>query len=241
MDEKNKEFKIITSTLSKEKNEIEKRPFTKDTKEWSPGLETVLPIDGSEIPNFKAWVNWNSFHLDRNTGKGHDGFDFAAYVTTDNRVVFGLPEDTKIRAVADGVVKQVLDTPNILGGPYHAMINIEHGANESGMLSQYIHVRPKIKTGDSVKRGDVIAELYKGPEGDEGPLVHLHLSLVNGGARETLAMGRKSYLRMVNPGLIDPSIYGLNANPQGSANFKIPNLPDAQIEIAHFKRVRVGQ
>ncbi|HLL60690.1 MAG TPA: hypothetical protein VK338_03155 [Candidatus Nitrosocosmicus sp.] len=39
-----------------------------------------LPINGSDIPKFKAWINWNGFHLDRETGKVHDGYDFGAYL-----------------------------------------------------------------------------------------------------------------------------------------------------------------
>lgn len=242
MNKDNKEFQIITSSLPKKENEIEKRPFTKGAKEWSPSLDTVLPIDGSEIPNFKAWINWNGFHLDRNTGRGHDGFDFAAYVTTDNRVVLGLPEDTKIRAVADGVVKQVLDTPEAVGGGYGVMVNIEHGANNSGMFSQYIHVRPTIQAGVSVKKGDVIGQLYKDPEGDEGRLVHLHLSLDSGwGTRGTSIMGGGKHLRTDDPRLIDISIYNFSASPQGSATFELPDLQDAKIEFAHFKRIRVSQ
>lgn len=123
----NKEIPIIDSLDSAfdKKTQLIKRPIDKDTKEWSPELDTALPINGLDIPNFKAWVNWNGFHLDRKTGKGHDGFDFVAYLTTDNRVVLGLPSDTKIRAVADGVVRQVLDAPEAVGGGYGVMISIE--------------------------------------------------------------------------------------------------------------------
>lgn len=240
MDENNKEFQVIKPQVLKEKNEINKKPFDNDTKEWSPSLDTTLPIDGSEIPKFKSWINWNGFQLDRKTGKGHDGFDFAAYVTTDNRVLLGLPEDTKIRAVADGVVKQVLDTPEAVGGGYGVMVSIEHGANDSGMFSQYIHVRPTVEAGANVKKGDVIGELYKDP-GEEGRLVHLHLRLISGwGTRGTSIMGGGINVRADDPGLIDRSIYKLTAIPQGSANFAIRDLPDAKIEFAHFKSIRVN-
>lgn len=189
----------------------------------------------------KAWVNWNGFYLDRKTGKGHDGFDFAAYLTTDNRVVLGLPSDTKIRAVADGVVRQVSDTPKAVGGGYGVMISIEHGADDSGMFSQYIHVKPTIEAGVSVKKGDVIGELYKDPELDEGRLVHLHMSLVSGwGTRGTSIMGEGKRIRTDDPALIDSDLYKFNADPQGSINFTVPDLPDVKVALAHFKRVKAN-
>lgn len=242
MDKNNKEIQIIKSAVPKEKNVIKKRPLDKDTKEWSPSLDTVLPIDGSEIPKFKAWINWNGFQLDGMTGNGHDGFDFAAYITTDNRVVLGLPKDTKIRAVADGVVKQVLDTPEIVGGGYGVMVNIEHGANDSGMFSSYVHVRPTAGVGTIVKKGDAIGELYKDPDGEEGRLVHLHLILISGWGTKGTSMRGGSMnmnIRTDDPKFIDPSIYELSAVPQGSANFTLPDLPNSKVEFAHFKRVRV--
>lgn len=237
MDKNNNEIRIIIPPFTIEKNIIKKKPLDKDTKEWSPSLDTVLPIDGSGIPNFKAWVNWNGFQLDRKTGEGHDGFDFAAYITTDNRIVLGLPEDTKIRAVADGVVTQVLD---IYGG-YATMVNIEHGANDSGMLSRYSHVRPTVETGASVKKGDVIGELYKDHDGEEGRLVHLHLSLISGwGTRGTSIRGGGMYIKSDDPRLINPSIYRFSATPQGSTDFTVPNLPNTKVEFANFKRVRAN-
>jgi|SRR3989338_3220249 len=244
MTDDNKEISIINSLDSAfdKKNQLTRRPIDKDTKEWSPDLDTSLPINGSEIPDFKAWVNWNGFHLDRKAGKGHNGFDFAAYLTTDNRIVLGLPPDTKIRAVADGVIRQVLDTPEAVGGGYGVMISIEHGANDSGMFSQYVHVKPTIETGASVKKGDVIGELYKDPDGEEGRLVHLHLSLISGwGTRGTSITGGGVHIRTDDPAFIDTNLlYKFDAVPQGSANFTVPGLPNAKAELAHFKRVNVN-
>ena len=238
-----KEIPIINSIDSVESkaNVLTRRPIDEETKEWSPDLDTALPIDGFEIPNFKAWIGWNGFQLDRKTREGHDGFDFAAYLTTDNRILLGLPEDIKICAVADGIVRQVLDTPEAVGGGYGVMVNVEHGANDSGMFSQYIHVKPTVETGVAVKKGDVIGELYKDDGNEEGRLVHLHLSLSSGwGARGTSIMGGSMHIRADDPGLIDTSIYRYRANPQGSANFTVPDLPSIKPEYAHFKRVKVN-
>lgn len=242
MADDNKEIPVISSLdrVSGKKDQLTKRPIDKDTKEWSQDLDISLPINGSEIPNFKAWVNWNGFHLNRETGKGHDGFDFAAYVTTDNKIVLGLPEDTKIYAIADGLVKQILDTPELVGGEYGVMISVEHGKNDSGMFSQYIDIKPTIEVGARVKKGDVIGQIYKDPDGDEGRLAHLHLCLTSGwGIRGTSIAGGGVLIRRDDPALIDRSLYKFNADPQGSVNFTVPNLPNAKVELVHFKRVKI--
>lgn len=109
------------------------------------------------------------------------------------------------------------------------------------MFSQYIHVKPTIEAGASVKKGDVIGELYKDPEGDEGRLVHLHMSLVSGwGTRGTWIMGGGKNIRTDDPALIDSELYKLNAVPQGFANFIVPDLPDAKVVLEHFRRVKVN-
>ncbi len=223
------------------KEESLKKPITKETREWESGLDVILPINGADLPDFKAWVNWNGFHLDRGTGEGHDGYDFSAYLTTDDRVIFGLPADTKIRAVADGKVAQVLDDPEAVGGGYGVMITLEHGTHNSGMFSQYIHVKPLIDYGVEVKKGDVIAELYKDPEAKEGRLVHLHIRLVSGwGTRRTSIMGGGRNIRTDDPKVLSEEIYKYTANPQGSAQFSIKEVPHVKIETANFSRVRVN-
>jgi len=218
---------------------IAKIPIDARTKEWSSDLDTALPINGLEIPSFKAWINWNGFHLDEDKGKGHDGFDFAAYLTTDGRIVLGLPVSTKIRAVADGEVRQVLD----FWGEYGTQINIEHGEIGSGMFSAYAHVKPSVKAGTHVKKGDVIGTLHKDPGKKEGRLVHLHLSLTNGwGTKGTPEWGggwEARRMRADDPGLIDNKIYNFHANPQGSADFTVPDLPDIEIVLSHFEKIRL--
>lgn len=219
--------------IAGENQERSKKPITKETKEWSSDLDTQLPINGGDLPNFKAWVGYNDFQFDRKTGGGHEGFDFAAYLTTDNKIVVGLPANTKIRAVADGEVRQVLD---VFRG-YGTQISVEHGAYDSGMFSTYIHVRPLVEQGVTVKKGDVIAELYKDEGDKEGRLVHLHLSLRSGwGTRG----GDDSKLRAEDPALIDNSISQFKAESQGSSTFTVPQLPDAKIKFANFKRVRLA-
>lgn len=218
-----------------------KKPITKETKEWEPGLDTVLPIDGKDLPGFKSWVNWNGFHLDRETGKGHDGYDFAAYLDENDKVIFGLPAEAKIRAVADGKVAQVMDNPEAVGGGYGVMVTLEHGANDSGMFSTYVHVKPLVKQNTEVKKGDVIAELYKDPGEEEGRLVHLHLRLISGwGTRGTSIMGGGTNIRMDDPGVIDESIYKYSAEPQGNSNFNVPSLPNSEVKTKNFRTIKVN-
>ncbi len=190
--------------------EIPRKKIDKETKEWTPDLDTELPINGPlDIPNFKAWINWNGFQLNRQTGKGHDGYDFAAYLTKDDRIVLGLPPDTPIRAVTEGKVVRITDFSK-----YHSEIQLGHNENSEGLLgllSSYVHVVPAVFQGQIVKKGDVIGNLYaddsdefkKGLKEDydsakrtikgidlsklknaskkrnPGRLVHLHLRLIN--------------------------------------------------------------
>lgn len=222
--------KLLEDIKSRERS---KKPITEETKEWSSDLDTQLPINGEDLPGFKAWIDWNGFQLNRETGGGHEGFDFAAYLTTDNKIVVGLPASTKIRAVADGEVRQIVTV-----GGYGTQIGIEHGAYDSGMFSTYIHVKPLVEEGVTVKKGDVVAELYKDEGDKDGRLVHLHLALRSGwGTRD----GDDRKLRAEDPVLIDNSIYEFKAEPQGSSNFTVPQLPNAEIEIANFERVRFNQ
>lgn len=81
MNESQRETMLMLS--NKEQQKPPKKPITKETSEWEPNLDVALPINGSELPNVKACINWNGFHLNRETTEGHYGFDFAAYLTTE--------------------------------------------------------------------------------------------------------------------------------------------------------------
>jgi len=230
-----------SSKLTHNFESLTKKLITKETREWEPNLDTSLPIDGHELPNFKAWVNWNGFSLDRETGKGHSGYDFAAYLSTENIVVLGLPPETKIRAVADGRIAQVLDNPDAIGGGYGVMLTIEHGADSSGMFSQYVHVKPLIKEGVEARKGDIVAELYKDPGENEGRLVHLHFELISGwGTKGTSITGGGRYIRTEDPRILSNELCGYNANPQGSTQFKLLELPELTIKTVNFKKVKAN-
>lgn len=215
-------------------------PITLETNRWSYNLDTALPILGTDIPGFVKWVNCNGFNLDRITGKGHNGFDFGAYLRDDDVVVIGLPEETPVRAVADGSVRQVL-SGGMTGGPYGCLVNIEHGAYDSGMFSQYIHIDPAISGGEDIRKGDVLGTLYKDGGSSMGRLVHLHLGLSDGwGTHGTSISGGGLGLRLQDPGIIDPSIYDLTPDKQGFESFDPKVIGATAIEIAHFGTVNVN-
>lgn len=210
-------------------------PINQETREWLPNQDTTLPIDGRDIPHFREWVCWNGFADDLSTVRRHDGFDFAAYITDDDRIIFGLPPETPVRAVADGLVKQVIDDPQALHGDmYGVSIDIAHGEHNSGMYSFYIHVVPRVKAGIEVKKGDIIGTLYKDPEGDEGRLVHLHLGLTNSWNVSAVTS------RLKDPRVLSEELYRHIAQPQGSASFMVEGLPQSKIVTANFRSIKVN-
>lgn len=193
--------------------------ITRETKIWVPGLDVIVPIDIASIPDFQRWVNFNGFH------PGHRGYDFSAYINGRNQCIVGLPPDARVKAVADGIVTRVY-SPR---GSYASDITIEHGGDREGLRSVYDHVVPMAEEGRIVKKGDVIAALFKDPGNEEGRLVHLHLTLWN--AWEVKP-------DRADPALIFPEIGELVAEPQDSDQFRFLQLANQpEIVIAHFKRL----
>lgn len=222
-----------------------RRKLDDSTREWAADLDTILPIDGKELPNFTSWINWNGFALDRQTGEGHSGFDFATYLDDKGNIVFGLPERTNVRVIADGRIIQILDSPEWTAGGYGVMVQVEHGPEDSGMGSRYVHIVPKrgLKYGDVVKKGDDLGTLYKDQGDQEGRLVHLHLELRDGfgthGTNPVFGGGLNK--RIQDPVILDKGIYQYKTQPQGSTKFIVPELPKAKIETVHFRNVRANE
>jgi murein DD-endopeptidase MepM/ murein hydrolase activator NlpD len=203
--------------------------------EWSSNLNTSLPIHGNDIPGFVSWVNGNGFNFDRTSRKGHAGFDFGAYLRDDGAVIVGLPKETPVRAVADGVVRQIL-IGDMTGGAYGGLINVEHGKENSGMFSGYVHIEPQIRADTKVEKGDIIGTLHQ-DSGIEGRLVHLHLRLLNG-----WYSGDGDYSnRLQDPALIDPSIYDLTPETQNWEPFNpVQSLGAKTLSVANFDIVNVN-
>lgn len=203
--------------------------IAKDTKIWTPTLDIVLPIDGSDIQGFREWVNWSGW---KGYSPHHTAYDFAAYLTEGGTCVLGLPKETPVRAVADGTVRQV--SHGIAGRevPYACFMNIEHGRAGSGVFSSYHHIAPIAENGQEVKKGDIVATLHKDEGEEEGKLVHLHFELSHGWDVSD---------RKCNPELIYPSIGKYRAEPQGSPDFQILSLPkQPEIRIANFNKLLVN-
>ena len=202
--------------------------ITEETRIWTPNLDIVSPINGLDIPEFQEWVNWSGW---KGYAQDHTAHDFAAYLTKDGRCVLGLPKETPVRAVADGIVAQVSQGLAGSGVPYATFINIEHAEKGSGLFSAYHHVDPLVEQGQRVKKGDVIANLYKDEGNEEGKLVHLHFEMRHGwNVRD----------RLVNPALIFPEINKYKAEPQGNPDFQILGLPEQPKKyIANFKKLLV--
>ncbi len=217
--------------------------IAKDTKIWTPDLDITLPINGSDIPNFREWVNWNGW---KGYSPAHEAFDFAAYIDKDSRCILGLPEETPVRAIADGfarfVSNKLLESVGYKlpeGWGYGTTIEIEHGKKGSGRYSIYHHVIPQVDIGQVVGKGDVIATLHKDSGNEEGRLVHLHFGLTNGWNNVRYVAKARHY--RVDPATIFPSIAKPEAQPQGETSFQIPGLENQpELHIAHFKRLLVN-
>lgn len=120
-----------------------------------PSKESFYPVAGAYI---SSGFGWRKDPFNRRT-KFHKGVDFAAKA------------GTPIVAVLDGTVLRA----TYMRG-YGYTVDIDHG---DGLMTRYAHNRKNlVKTGDSVKRGDIIAEL--GSTGrSTGPHLHFEVRLQN--------------------------------------------------------------
>lgn len=184
-------------------NSLEK--ITENTKIWTPDLDVTLPIDGRDIHGFIKWVNWNGYSKEND----HQGFDFAAYLAQDGSCILGLPKETPVRAVADGVVSSI-GRPDLYG--YFRNITIRHSRLIGGLESRYFHIVPSVEIGRPVKKGNIIATLYEDERDYSGKgkrLVHLHIELISRASQYT------------DPAFIFHELNDLVAEPQCSKNFRI--------------------
>lgn len=152
---------------------------------------------------------------------------FAAYLTKGGKVILGLPAETRIRAVADGVVYY---TSRFSYG-YENIVWVKHEERWGGLTSGYCHVTPSVIESTKVKKGDIIGIPWKqSGNGNKGTLVHLHFELRN----EFQAIS-------IDPRFFDNSLHRYNMIPPTTVKFTIPELPPSTpFEVAHFRRVDVG-
>lgn len=171
---------------------------------WTPDMDLITPIDESQIPGFEEWVHYNGF---RNPRREHTGFDFASYLDTNDTCILGLPAETVVRAVRDGVVLVATQT----GWPYADHVAVSHGEPGDGFNSEYHHVIPLVENQDIVEKGQPLGTLFHQKREGSRPeqLIHLHFEMAN--AFDTLSV-RDRYThkgvkrRYVNPaGTLFPS------------------------------------
>ncbi len=200
------------------------RKLGKDTEIWTSSLDIILPINGSDIKDFEEWVNWSGW---KGYSPYHTAYDFAAYLSKDGKVVLGLNEETQVRVIADGIVRQVSYGLAGKSVPYGCFINVEHGRDGSGLFSSYHHINPVVKHNQKVKKGDIIGTLHK-DKGEEGKLVHLHFELSHGWNTED---------RICNPESIYSSITRYRAKPQSSLDFRVYEMKFETTPIYEFSEM----
>lgn len=206
---------------------------------WPENIDTALPIRSTDIPDFSAWINCNGFRQPTEIDRGHDGFDFGAYLNEAGGIVVGLPLETPVRAIANGVVKEILHRQVSSG--YACSLSIEHGEPGSQLLSSYTHIAPGVEVGDEVPKGGIIGGLYSDIGTEYGRLVHLHLSLVDGTRKATNPETSYDTRLYLDPKLIDPAIYEHTIREQGWAHFSPTQVLGATaIQVAHFDIVDVN-
>ena len=112
-------------------------------------IPTLAPVSGGRISSPYTPRRW---HPIQQRVQSHFGLDIA------------VPHGTPVRAAADGEVRAVANTPS-----YGLVIDLDHG---NGFVTRYAHAsRIHVRGGDTVSRGDVIADV--GATGQAtGP--HLH-------------------------------------------------------------------
>lgn len=198
-------------------------------------MKLELPILGEDIPEFSKWVAWNKFSANYHKGvpygiPWHDGFDFAAYTDKKGDCILGLQETTPIRAIDDGIVRKA--SPWYVGGTYTMDMLIEHSTS---LVSGYNHVVAKVKVGSNVRKGDVIATLYKDEGAEEGRLVHLHFYL----AKLDYLDGER-FRHLIDPERVFGEISDVVAEPQGHKYFLIPKMTQQPIiHIANFRELKL--
>jgi hypothetical protein len=205
--------------------------ITPETRSWTRNLEACLPIKGNlHIPNFFSWINLSGFNYSKITPHGHTGFDFGAYLTQDSRIMIGLLPETQLRAVADGIIMEIILHKDLYYD-YYDTIRIRHGGSDGYLVSEYMHIvpDPSLKEGVEVKKSQPIGIIYVDIDRGEGiRLPHLHLTLYN--RFDRFFYGESFSGSFANPGVLNPFIYRYTAIPQGSVTFELKEFPGVKPE-----------
>lgn len=162
----------------------------------------------------KAFHSWDFGRVGCGTGHYFGGIAHLGTDSQSNNV--GDP----VHAIADGTVAQVVNPWD-----HGAAVGIEHRASDaSRFVALYGHVVPRVKPGDRVRRGQVIAKIheYDADPATPGyePAQHLHLGIrpLRGGERGSAVAlrGRTLCATYDAYGLVEPIAF-LRARKPGSA------------------------
>jgi len=209
-----------------------------EVKEWLP-FKPQIPIRITEIPHCVKLLNWHP--VDR--GKGHYGYDLAAYLAetaSGLEVVIGLPKSLPVYAIAEGRVERIENNLSDPTDMYQTQITLKHilrgmrGRLKKPLYSDYRHVIPEVKEDQIVHAGQKIGTLFTDTkwENVRGRLVHLHILTRNG----SLPSG------FVDPSLIIPDINGPRCiPPEEISNFQIEGYGSLPIRIAHYQNLWIRQ
>ncbi|NWK85110.1 M23 family metallopeptidase [Staphylococcus sp. GSSP0090] len=113
-------------------------------------------------------------------------YEFSEFDGKHYGIDYHLPEDTPIKAAADGKVTRTFNDD--LGG------KVVQIAESNGTHHQwYMHLNDfKVEVGDTVKAGDTIA--LSGNTGEQTTGAHLHFQRMNGGVGNDYAIDPKEYV-----------------------------------------------
>lgn len=132
--------------------------LARDNNAMLSSLPSIQPVENPELTKLASGFGMriNPFHKGRVM---HGGIDFAA------------PRGSEVFATGNGEVKFVKDNSELQTG-YGNYIEIDHGF---GYVTKYAHLGEiKVKPGDRVKRGDVIAYVSS-TGGSAAPHVHYEI------------------------------------------------------------------
>jgi murein DD-endopeptidase MepM/ murein hydrolase activator NlpD len=182
--QKEEEKKIIKVKLGNFKKILTKVPYkfstlSKDLQEKV--VEEKAPLAASLIealtkPAQKLWTDFQ-YPLDKITITSPFGYKriYTNHTTTHTGVDLRAAIGTPVYAISDGEILWGEQKRLYLEGP---TVVIDHG---EGIVSKYLHLSKVIvKTGDTVKGGDIIG--YSGAEGADVTGAHLHFAIKVGDA-----------------------------------------------------------
>lgn len=155
-----------------------------------PGfIEWYFPTGARFLKSYACWYVYSFFGIFRivgphpffGSGGGHDGLDFAFYLS---RGLLGIKRlqrikaGTPVRAIADGIAEGVVEYEvNSNSDPYLSQITIRHN---SDYKSRYGHTIPSVNNDQTVTQGQQIGIVANSYVRGWEPHLHLDISVKTG-------------------------------------------------------------